>query len=63
MSKAAIRSQYQTCKTPEHRLQAQIFYEKVKMRRNTVNGYFPGGSNGPPKPSGKCSIVSPRQLD
>jgi hypothetical protein len=27
--------------TPDHRLQAKIFHEKVKLHRNTLNGGFP----------------------
>jgi len=41
------------CQTPNHRLQAQIFDENTGLRRNTVNGCFPGGLNGPPDASGK----------
>jgi hypothetical protein len=48
--KAAIRSQ---CKTTQHWLQAQIFGENARLRRNTVNGCFPGGWTGPPTAQGK----------
>jgi hypothetical protein len=48
-SKAAIRFNAKQ----DHRLEAQIFDENAGLRQNTLNGGFPGGSNGPPKSSGQ----------
>jgi hypothetical protein len=33
-------------KTPEYRLEAQIFYEKRRMQQNTVNDCFPAFGTG-----------------
>jgi hypothetical protein len=62
-STAAIRFQYTSCKTPNHRLSRQIFDESAGLAANIVNGGFPDSPIGAVEVLGKPSIAGPEQFD
>jgi hypothetical protein len=65
-SKAAIRfskiPKYKAMKPPDHRLQGQIFYETVKLHRNTVNGGFPNRARTTPGSLARATQSCPQAI-